>query len=290
MDHFALAREMVKEEFRVLNAIELSMRKFAWVPLKNVAFYARYDPEEVQFWLDKVHKRDLLIRRTGKVDGYVINSKAYDLLALHAVAEQDLVASIGNSLGRGKESDVYQGLSPSGTRLALKFHRIGQTSFRDVKRKRDYTAGRHHVSWLYTCRLSATREAERLRALQPLGIAVPVLAGHNRHLVVMVQHEGQEIHEYPSLPDPLGIFEAVVATVGHAYREAGLIHADLGEFNIMLDTAGRPVVIDWPQAVRVDHPNAALLLRRDVENLCIFFRKHGVDARVDETITTITGG
>lgn len=52
---------------------------------------------------------------------------------------------------------------------------------------------------------------------------------------------------------------------------AGLIHGDLSEFNILIDTDG-PVIIDLPQAVNASaNNNAAKMLERDVNNLATYF-------------------
>ena len=48
---------------------------------------------------------------------------------------------------------------------------------------------------------------------------------------------------------------------------AGLIHGDLSEFNVLLDTNG-PVIIDLPQAVNAaSNNNAFAMLARDVNNM-----------------------
>lgn len=52
---------------------------------------------------------------------------------------------------------------------------------------------------------------------------------------------------------------------------AGLIHADLSEFNILIDMDG-PVIIDLPQAIDASaNNNAAMMLERDVNNLAAYF-------------------
>jgi RIO kinase 2 len=291
MSHFALATQLEREEYRILDAIEVSMRKFEWVPMKNIVFYSRVNAERVQFWLDKVHKRDLIIRNAGgrKNEGFALNSKGYDLLATHALAEEDVVLSIGNSLGVGKESDVYQGIGPGNEFLALKFHRIGRTSFRNIKTKRDYVAGKYHTSWLYMCRVSATREAQHLKQLNEIGADVPILKGQNRHVVVMKQYDGQEIQEFDEIDDPANIFERVMMNVKKIYHEAHLIHCDLCEYNIIYTRDKQVIIIDWPQAVATDHPNAALFLKRDVENVCKYFERHGVGSDPEAIISDITG-
>jgi RIO kinase 1 len=52
---------------------------------------------------------------------------------------------------------------------------------------------------------------------------------------------------------------------------AGIIHGDLSEYNILFDQDG-PVIIDFPQAVAAaQNNNAAMMLKRDVENLKTYF-------------------
>lgn len=52
---------------------------------------------------------------------------------------------------------------------------------------------------------------------------------------------------------------------------AGIIHADLSEFNIVMSSEG-PIIIDFPQAVdATSNNNAQFFLERDVRNLTHFF-------------------
>jgi len=52
---------------------------------------------------------------------------------------------------------------------------------------------------------------------------------------------------------------------------AGIVHGDLSEFNILVDSVG-PVIIDLPQAVdAAANNNAARMLERDVNNLAAYF-------------------
>jgi RIO kinase 1 len=52
---------------------------------------------------------------------------------------------------------------------------------------------------------------------------------------------------------------------------AGIVHGDLSEYNILLDTHG-PVIIDLPQAIdAAANNNAPRMLERDVANLALYF-------------------
>jgi RIO kinase 1 len=65
------------------------------------------------------------------------------------------------------------------------------------------------------------------------------------------------------------------------------VHADLSAFNILY-WEGAVTAIDFPQAVDPQsNPNAQMLLSRDVENVCRFFARHGVQsdpARIAESM------
>ena len=71
-------------------------------------------------------------------DGYRLTNSGYDILALHDLKVRGIVAGMGDKIRCGKESDVYLAITPRNTQVVLKFHRLGRTSFRDVKKKRDY--------------------------------------------------------------------------------------------------------------------------------------------------------
>jgi len=51
----------------------------------------------------------------------------------------------------------------------------------------------------------------------------------------------------------------------------GLIHCDLNEFNLMVHHDGAVTVIDFPQMISTNHPNAEQYFDRDVQGICKFF-------------------
>ena len=160
---------MEKEDLRILMAIERGMRRSEYVTIKNIKFYSRYKMEETLFRLNKVHKLDLITRDSSKSEiGYTLNSKAYDLLALHTLVERNVISQLGPLIGKGKESDVYSCLDDDENIYAAKFFRMGRTSFRGIKKYRDLLGDRGHISWLYVNRLAAKREFEALEKIYKL--------------------------------------------------------------------------------------------------------------------------
>ena len=70
--------------------------------------------------------------------------------------------------------------------LALKLHRLGRTSFRNVRQKRDYLRSlTASYNWLHLSKLSALKEFAFMRALGEHGFPVPRACELNRHAVLM---------------------------------------------------------------------------------------------------------
>ena len=56
--------------------------------------------------------------------------------------------------------------------VVIKMHRLGRTSFRKIKEKRDYHQHRRFANWLYLSRLAATKEIAFMRCLREAGFPV----------------------------------------------------------------------------------------------------------------------
>ncbi len=75
-----------------------------------------------------------------------------------------------------------------------------------------------------------------------------------------------------------------------AFLDAGVIHGDLSEYNVILRPDFHILIIDWPQFVRKDHPNAEDMLLRDVKNvLDSFSRKFSVKANLEDAYSFVSG-
>jgi len=275
-----------KEDFRILMAIEIGMRRSKYVTIKNIKFYSRYKMAETLFRLNKAHKLDLIIRDVSKFEiAYVLNSKAYDLLALHTLVKKNMISQLGPIIGKGKESDVYSCMDDDENILALKFYRMGRTSFRSIKKYRDILGDRTHLSWLYVNRLAAKREFEALEKIHVLKLNTPKPIGYNRHVIVMSYLRGKELVYYRSIRNPQKIFNRIIKQMKKIFQKVDMIHGDLGEFNIVLDEKGNILIIDWLQWVSRSHPNAFSLLERDIINICNYFRKKfNIESNVEEIL------
>ncbi|MHA1720913.1 MAG: serine/threonine-protein kinase RIO2 [Promethearchaeota archaeon] len=281
-------RELETEDFRVLTAIELGSRRFSYVPLEQISFYCRYPRPETQFRLDRLHKFGLLQRNSQLgYTGYQLIFESYDVLALHALVEKNIITAVGSPIGKGKESDVFFGQGSDGNEIALKIHRIGRTSFRKVRKLRNYVKDRKHISWLYISRLSAESEFTALKRIEPLHLETPTPIAQNRHIVAMGLIDGQELSTIPELENPREILNEILMQVERFFLEAHMIHCDLCEFNILINPENKIRIIDWPQWEEATHPNAQSYLTRDLINIQTFFKKnYNTTFEIDEVLRT----
>ncbi|PSQ14140.1 serine/threonine protein phosphatase [Halobacteriales archaeon QS_8_69_73] len=261
--------ELEPEDFHLLSGVEHGMRFSEWVATGKISEFSRLDGEEVDYRLDRCMDRELVERKTIQYTGYRLTFEGYDALALHTFAERETVDGVGAPLGVGKESDVYE--ARSFEPLALKYHREGYTNFREVRKERDYTADKEHLSWLYTARKAAEREYETLQGLYP-DVSVPKPVDQNRHAIVMERVDGVELSRADLTPaQVVGVLELVLEEMAAAHA-AGYVHADMSEYNVFVSADG-VTVFDWPQAVSTDHDNSDELLERDVENVLGYFER-----------------
>ena len=182
------------------------------------------------------------------------------------------MASVGSQIGVGKESDIFEAQNAEGEDLVIKIHRLGRTSFRAVRKQRDYMKGKTKASWLYMSRLAAIKEYAFMRALHEHEFPVPIPFDQNRHIVAMSRVSG-----FPMAQIKTGQMEGAEAIFSNCIdilkrlAQHGLIHCDYNEFNLMISSEGEITMIDFPQMVSTNHPNAIELFNRDVNGLYKFF-------------------
>jgi len=281
-------RKLEIEDFRVLQVIEAAMSKHGFVSKELIAKFTKFSIGETDFRLDRLGKFHLIRRMKGAYVGYSLNYAGYDCLAINAFVKAEVLEAFGKPLGVGKEADVYDALNPKRGRIAVKFHRLGRISFRQTMRKRGYTT--EHAGWLFQSRLAAEREFQALKLVFQHGVAVPEPLSQNRHVIVMGMIEGAELAEYKEIPAPKRVLKEILRNIRKAYLKAGVVHADLSEYNVILKPDMHILIIDWPQYVMKEHPNAQQLLTRDVTNILRFFgRKHMVKAELEENLAYVTG-
>lgn len=194
-----------------------------------------------------------------------------------------VLASIGTQIGVGKESDVYVASDDEGRQLAVKFHRLGRTCFRKVTEKRDYQGkNQNHktVSWIYLSRLAAMREFAFMKILDERKILpIPQPIDYNRHCIVMEMIDGTILNQVAGdsmeTSQVATLYEELMQIIITLANDFGVVHGDFNEFNILIKTNDnfKPIMIDFPQMVAVDHELAQEYFERDVNCIIDFFEK-----------------
>ncbi|KAG0566690.1 hypothetical protein KC19_7G081400 [Ceratodon purpureus] len=265
-------RYLTKDEFRVLTAVEMGMKNHEIVPAELVDRIAGLKHGGAYKNMKTLLRHKLTHHDSSKYDGFRLTNLGYDYLAIRTMVSRGLISGVGRQIGVGKESDIFEVVTPEGETMALKLHRLGRTSFRAVKSKRDYLKHRNSYSWLYLSRLAALKEYAFMKALGEHGFPVPRAVDWNRHCVLMTLVKGFPMVQVKQLSDPPKAFDTVLGLITRLAQH-GLIHCDFNEFNLMVDDDENITMIDFPQMVSITHRNAEMYFDRDVECIFKFFGK-----------------
>jgi len=204
------------------------------------------------------------------------------------LVEDGLVHEVLRQLKSGKEATVYVVQCGDEIRCAKIYKEANQRGFhqavhytegRKVKNSRQaramekgsrYGRKEQEAAW-------QSAEADALYKLSAAGVRVPEPFGFYEGVLLMEMVADEDGFPAPRLND----LELTVeqAREFHAFliRQvvlmlcAGIVHGDLSEFNVLVDSEG-PVIIDLPQAVdAAANNNASRMLERDVDNLAAYF-------------------
>jgi len=282
-------RQLQPEDIKILQAIETQTKQYQYVPEEQIPQKANLSPTKVQHHLTNLTKNQLLQHQTHPYTGYRLTTAGYDSLALNSHVKANILEAIGKPLGVGKEADVHDALTPTKQQVAIKFHRLGRTSFRQTKRKRGYTQQYTYTpDWHQQSTIAAKREYKALKLLEPYNIAVPKPIRQNRHTLVMTLINGAPLNLYPKIPQPKKVLKEILTNIKRAYKKAGIVHADLSPYNILIQSNLHILIIDWPQHVITTHPNAQQLLKRDLKNTLKFFKqKEKIEITLKQALTYV---
>jgi len=269
-------RSLVEQDFRLLEVFVKLLGKFEYVPVEVIASRVKMPPKELDARLRKLTRYKLL-EKHPTMNAYRLRFLGLDCVALHRLVRRNVLKALGDRVGVGKESEIYKGIADNGDVVAVKFYRIGRQSFRRVVVTRGYGVTFERGTWVLRSVVAGEREVAALRVLNSSEVPnVPRLYGGALHAVVIEFIDGVELYMVRELADPEGVLEQLIEAIRAAYWKAKIVHGDLSEFNIivaMSDDKEVPYIIDWPQYVESESPEALRLLERDVRYVVRFFNK-----------------
>jgi RIO kinase 2 len=272
-------------DYKLLKVLASGLKQHASLTKDEIVTYSKMHEDIVNFRISRLHGMKLI----GKNEiGYSLLMMGLDTIALKKLADNNIIIGMGKPIGVGKESDVFEAITSTKERRAIKFFRIGRISFREARRKRAFAASQNIHHWLLVNIDAAKKECDVLDQLRHTRIRTPIIYYRAMHCIVMnIIDDGLRLIDVKKLDNPKETLQSILYDIGIAYKH-NIINCDLSEYNVLLDSRNNTWIIDWPQAVSRRHPNAADLIRRDVYNIVKFFnRRFNLNKNIDEVLRDV---
>ncbi len=207
---------------------------------------------------------------------------SFTLGHIYRLETRGVIWELKGVVSAGKEARVYWGVARDGSDVAVKIYLSMTAEFRKSIRK--YIEGDPRFERIPKGNFRrliyewARKEFRNLKRLWESQVNVPRPYAYSGNVIVM-QFLGEKGVRAPLLVE--AVDEMDEDEIEWAYREtikqvegivcrAGLVHADLSEYNLMVWDE-KIWVIDVAQAVHHDHPHAMEFLERDLSNIYKFY-------------------
>jgi len=197
---------------------------------------------------------------------------------LFKLAGQGHFDVIESPVSIGKESNVFTARTRQGARIIVKIYRLETCDFNrmydylkfDPRFKLKKQRRKIIFSWVQ-------REFRNLMKARQAGVLVPkpIAFLNNVLLIEFVGNDEIALKLKDHLPKNKTQFLKKIIQNMKKLHKAGLVHADLSQFNI-LNYHENPVFIDMSQATTFENPQAKEFLERDIKNITNFFNKIGL--------------
>ena len=225
-----------------------------------------------------------------KVYGNVFDE--FTIANIQKLMSQRIVEGIESPVKIGKEANIFTSTTSEEDKRILKIYRLESCNFNKmynyiksdprfvgIKKQRRQVI----FSWV-------KREYKNLMKARQVGVRVPTPFSVINNIIVL-----ELIGEKDPAPqlkdrqpeDMKQFFDDIIKNLKLLYIKAGLVHADLSEYNI-LNFNDKPVLIDFSQSTTTKDFAAMDYLKRDIKNLKRYFSKFGVIVEEDKIIEEIT--
>jgi RIO kinase 1 len=257
-------------------------------------------------------------KRIKDADQFKVEQSVFDdatYAALYRLVQEGWVAALGGAVSTGKEASVYsalggqraaeelgareadddaargEGAPGEGPEVAVKLYRINASDFQDM---RGYLAGDPRFDDIGSRKKDVVlawtkKEFANLQRARAAGVRVPTPLAVERNALVM-EYLGTDSGRAKRLTEVEienpGTAYDVVAEYMRRLHDAGLVHGDLSEYNVVVHE-DELYLLDLGQAATVHHPNYETFLERDCHNVAAFFRRQGVEVSDDELLAFV---
>jgi RIO kinase 1 len=245
-------------------------------------------------WLKKI---DIQIK--DLIDRIGIDRKTLDevfdkstLLLLGKLISNEVIEYLDFPISTGKEANIFRGVTPEKKFVAIKIFRTSTSTFKHITK---YITGDPRFDCTNKTRRGiifewAKKEYKNLERANKVGVRVPKPIMKINNIVIM-EYIGDEKNPAPQmknvkLKNPKKFFNEIINYLITMYKKADLVHADLSPYNILV-FKNKPIVIDFGQAVLLEHPSANDFLKRDIHNIVNYFNKLGLKIYEDEIFKSL---
>ncbi|HER54387.1 MAG TPA: serine protein kinase RIO [Candidatus Bathyarchaeota archaeon] len=240
------------------------------------------------------------LMKNKRSEDYQVIEEVFDkstVMTIYDFMNKGIIDELHGVVNAGKEARIYLGKDLQGNDLAVKIYLTSSAEFK--KGMLPYIEGDQrfaHVrrdtrSLIYTW---AQKEYKNLQRAHEAKVNVPVPIAVQKNVLIMsfIGKNGERapLLKESEIEDPQKIFKLLLTYMKRLYTKAGLVHADLSEYNIMM-WKRKPVIFDVAQSVLTSHPMADKFLRRDLQNVHRYFKR--LDSSVqslEEMYERVTGG
>lgn len=218
-----------------------------------------------------------------KTQSLVFDSRT--IKALYEFLVKYKIDYVDYPISSGKESVVFKA-QLKGRPIALKIYKMSTLKFQNIRIyiDGDYRFAKERISRSKFVYVWARKEFSNLQSLTEAGVRCPVPIAFHKNLLAM-SFIGTKQRAAPQIRDAVfdasAVYREVSKMMRNTYQKAGIVHADLSEYNILYYRK-RSYFIDVAQGVTVQHPSADIFLKRDISNITQFFIKKGVDCSTED--------
>ena len=233
------------------------------------------------------------LHEQNKIDSGIFDTKT--MVFLSKFYNKGVIGKLNFMIAKGKEANVYVAqpgeseLVKSVSFIVIKFFRVETSSFLKMS---DYMVGDPRFSKIRLTKSTIVKtwcrkEMGNLRIAEAAGVSAPKPYYANGSILAMEFIGDENGTPAPQLKDitvdnPEEFLDLTIEQAKKLYQR-GLVHADLSEFNILVQEQ-KPYLIDMGQAVVLKHPNAQMFLERDVGVLLKHFLKRYKIKKDTETV------
>jgi len=195
-------------------------------------------------WLEVFERQLDALRGEGDREHRKTYDEVFDRKALfniYSLFSKGILNTVEHPISTGKEANVFKATGSNGEDVVLKIFREATSTFKCLlqyiegdPRFKNVGRGRKIIS------LWAQKEFKNLKRLEKVGVPVPRAIAVSQNMLVM-EYVGDDYSPALRLKDCSGapldfdaLFLEIMENIDRMVKDAGIVHADLSEYNILL--------------------------------------------------------